>query len=101
MAWWHAPFIPDLCEFEANLVYILRFRIARAIWRKLVSKNKQTNKPEGPPPVVYALPANLWFLKVLKLSTGHQVFKHMSLWETFHIQTRAFHHWPYRLVTIS
>jgi hypothetical protein len=34
----------QISEFEASLVYSVSSRVARAIQRNLVSKNKQTNK---------------------------------------------------------
>jgi hypothetical protein len=50
--WWHTPFIPaferqrlvDLCEFEASLVYIVRFRTARAAQRDPASRDKNKTK---------------------------------------------------------
>jgi hypothetical protein len=56
--WWHRPLIPALggrqiSEFEANLVYRVSSRVARASQRNLVLKkpkpktNKQTKKVGG------------------------------------------------------
>ena len=49
--WWHMPLIPALggrgrriSEFEANLVYRVNSRTARATQRNPVSKNKKKKK---------------------------------------------------------
>ena len=34
----------DLCEFKASLVYKVSSRTAKATWRNLKTRNKQTNK---------------------------------------------------------
>ena len=36
--WWHLP-LPDLCEFEASLVYRASSRTARATQRNLILQN--------------------------------------------------------------
>ena len=37
----------ELCEFEANLVYIVSFRTAWVVKRNLVSRNKPINQPNN------------------------------------------------------
>jgi hypothetical protein len=48
--WWHTPLIPALgwiSEFEANLVYRVSSRTARATQRNPVSKKIKGKKKEG------------------------------------------------------